>query len=65
MPEPEKEVPVDEKEIPADEKEVLTSEDTPNTGDNSHIELWITLMIICAVSFFGTTVLIKKRVLRK
>lgn len=65
VPEPEKEVPVDEKEIPADEKEVLTSEDTPNTGDNSHIELWITLMIICAVSFFGTTVLIKKRVLRK
>lgn len=65
VPEPEKEVPADEKEIPADEKEVLTSEDTPNTGDNSHIELWITLMIICAVSFFGTTVLIKKRVLRK
>lgn len=66
IPDPEKETPANENEVPADEKEeALASEDTPNTGDNSHIEWWITLMIISMVSIFGAAVLIKKRVFSK
>lgn len=68
VPKPEKkEVSEDGKEVLIGRKgeETLVSKDIPNTGDSSHIEWWILLMIISTISLLEENGLTKRRIFSK